>query len=208
MVGDWNGTGTSKIGMYDPATFAWYLDINANGAWDGEPTDKYGYFGVTGGTPVVGDWNGDGRTKIGMFVNNAWYLDYNGNGYWDGEPADKYKLFVLPNGQTGGIPVVGDWNGDGTTKIGMFVDPNMWFLDSNGNGLFGNEDRATSFGFPGCLPVTGDWSGTGTTKIGLYDPVTHQWYLDYNGDGGWSLTPTDVKYYYGFDGGVPITGNW
>ena len=203
VVGDWNGTGASKIGIYDPATFAWYLDINANGVWDGEPTDKYGFFGLTGGTPVVGDWNGDGTTKIGMFKNSAWYLDYNGNGYWDGEPTDKYMYFIVPGG--GDFPVTGDWNGDGKTEIGMYINGIFrWYLDYNGNGKWDGapSDVIYFVAWPGAYPVTGDWNGDGKTKIGFYDPYANKWYL-HNGDG-----TLYVQYWYGFAGLTPVTGNW
>ena len=35
-----------------------------------------------GYTPVIGDWNGDGRGKVGVYKDGAWYLDYLGNGTW------------------------------------------------------------------------------------------------------------------------------
>ena len=33
--------------------------------------------------PVTGDFNGDGVTDIGVFVDGQWFLDLNGNGKWD-----------------------------------------------------------------------------------------------------------------------------
>jgi hypothetical protein len=32
-----------------------------------------------GDIPQVGDWNGDGRTKVGIFQSGFWALDYNGS---------------------------------------------------------------------------------------------------------------------------------
>ena len=40
-------------------------------------------FGMPGATPVAGDWNGDGTTKVGVFIDGLWFLDLNGNGLWD-----------------------------------------------------------------------------------------------------------------------------
>jgi hypothetical protein len=57
-------------------------------------------------------------------------------------------------------------------------------------------------------PVTGDWNGDGITKIGIYNPVTAQWYVDYNGNGLWDGTPTDQIYWHGFPGAIPVTGKW
>jgi len=54
----------------------------------------------------VGDWNGDGRAKLGVFRNGTWYLDYNGNGLWDSCTIDRCLPFV---GLATDTPVVGDW---------------------------------------------------------------------------------------------------
>ena len=38
-------------------------------------------------------------------------------------------------GTTGWTSIEGDWNGDGTTKIGVYKD-GVWYLDYNGDGMF------------------------------------------------------------------------
>jgi hypothetical protein len=119
---------------------------------------------MTGDIPVTGDWNGDGSTKIGVFriVHGVgrWYLDINGNGLWNGSPTDTvYTNF----GMTGDIPVTGDWNGDGSTKIGVFRSVNgqgRFYLDYNGNGIWDGcslDMCYSSFGLPGDWPVAGKW---------------------------------------------------
>jgi len=35
--------------------------------------------------PIAGDFNGDGRTEIGVFVDGDWFIDINGNGVWDSD---------------------------------------------------------------------------------------------------------------------------
>ena len=63
-------------------------------------------FGASGWTPVVGDWNGDGKgTKIGIYKDGTWYLDWNGNGVWD-SGTDKVYTF----GAAGWIPIIGKWS--------------------------------------------------------------------------------------------------
>jgi hypothetical protein len=93
VTGDWNGTGTTEIGVYDNGN--WFLDNNGNGAWDGTPTDLFYVFGagMTGAIPVTGKWDGSGATKIGIYSDGLWFLDMNGNGAWDGEPTDRIASF-------------------------------------------------------------------------------------------------------------------
>lgn len=47
--------------------------------------------GDSANVPVVGDWNGDGKTKVGVYrpSEGTFYLDYNGNGTWEGCTTDK-----------------------------------------------------------------------------------------------------------------------
>ena len=86
-------------------------------------------------------------------MNGNWALDYNGNFVWDGTSIDKLTFFGGPEWQ----PVVGDWSGSGTTKIGAYTG-GQWALDYNGN--FGWDvppDRLFSFGASGETPIVGKW---------------------------------------------------
>ncbi|CDH45014.1 SBBP repeat-containing protein [Candidatus Contendibacter odensensis] len=207
IVGDWNGSGNTKIGVFRAG--GWYLDYNGNGIWD---DCCFTSFGQAGDLPIVGDWNGSGTTKIGVFrpSANAFYLDYNGNGVWDGcgSGLDRcYTGFAL----TGDLPVVGDWNGDHKAKIGVFRN-GQWFLDANGNGVWDSADLSLSFEVAGDKPVVGDWNGSGTAKIGVFHSGT--WYLNYNGSGFWNgcgISATTDRCYlgsFGASGDLPVAGHW
>jgi Divergent InlB B-repeat domain len=57
VAGDWNATGSSKIGVFRPHTGEWFLDINGNGHWDEVNVDRYIVnFGQEGDLPVAGKW--------------------------------------------------------------------------------------------------------------------------------------------------------
>ena len=137
----------------------WYLDGNGNDRWDIniDTTIPFGSFGFATDIPITGDWNGDGKTNIGVFRKGAWYLDFNGNGKWD-RGVDK----ALPVGSFGlptDIPITGDWNGDGKTNIGVFRK-GAWYLDFNGNNNWDKGDIAIpagSFGAPDDIPIVGLW---------------------------------------------------
>jgi hypothetical protein len=75
---------------YLPASLNSSLWAGANlvdGTWtladgNGQPIRTV-LFGLHDGTPVAGDFNGDGVTEIGVYRGGTWYLDLNGNGRWD-----------------------------------------------------------------------------------------------------------------------------
>lgn len=77
------------------------------------PVQRY-IFGVRGGLPVTGDFNGDGLDEIAIYYQGEWFIDLNGNGYWDED--DLWAEL----GTEGDLPVTGDWDGDGKDDIGVF----------------------------------------------------------------------------------------
>ncbi len=206
VLGDWNGDGRTKIGVYRSGT--WYLDANGNGTSDGCGTDTcIVWGGEPNDQPVVGDWNGDGRTKIGIYRAGTWYLDTNGNGTWDSCEVD---TCIAWGGEPGDLPVVGDWNGDGKTKIGI-VRGGTWYLDFNGNGAWDGcgIDKCIAWGDPSDTFLVGDWNGDGKTKIGIYRPSTGTWYLDANGNGTWDGCEVEKCIAWGGEpGDLPVVGDW
>ncbi|MDR0611232.1 MAG: hypothetical protein LBG58_14065, partial [Planctomycetaceae bacterium] len=119
-------------------------------------------YGAEGDQAFSGDFSGDGVTKIGIYRNGKWFIDYNGNGQWDNEDiyidnAD-YHLGAV------GVPVVGDFSGDGIDKIGLFID-GVWHLDTAGDFKF---DTKIEFGEAGDYPVVGDFDGDGISQLAVY----------------------------------------
>ncbi len=106
VAGNWDGGLKTGIGVFRSGT--WYLDYNGNGKWDGCQQDGgldlclFNSFGIQGDLPAAGDWNGDGKAKVGVFRNGTWYLDYNGNGKWDGCSIDRCYVGF---GMAGDLPV-------------------------------------------------------------------------------------------------------
>jgi hypothetical protein len=160
VTGDWTGTGTTKIGIYRPSTGQWFLDLNGNGIFDGGDV-VVNYGGIAGDIPVTGDWTGSGTTKIGLFrAGFLWILDTNGNGVFDA--GDAVFAYGSPTGGVVGgvpdVPVTGDWNGSGTTKVGVFRLGFFWVLDTNGDHIFQAGEQAFPFGgLAGDIPVVGKW---------------------------------------------------
>ena len=159
IIGDWNGDGYDEIGVHRPVGNAGYFiqDFNGNGYWDGG--DRYFEFGYGTDTPIIGDWNGSIGDEIGVHrgVGNAGYFiqDYNGNGYWDG--SDQYHVF----GYASDVPIIGDWNGDGTDQIGVHREvgnAGYFIQDYSGNGYWDGGDRFFEFGYSSDIPIIGNWA--------------------------------------------------
>jgi hypothetical protein len=107
------------------------------------------------------------------------------------------------------ISVVGDWNGDGITTIGV-VDPSTmtWYL-RNSNSPGAPDIASFKYGQPGDIPVVGDWNGDGITTIGVARPDTTTgvltWYLRNSNSPG---APDIPPFAYGAAGWVPVVGDW
>jgi hypothetical protein len=163
IVGDWTGSGVDMIGEVIPGRSAkWYLDRNGDGVMDNCNSDACLKFSINDGDfPVAGDWAGTGTAKIGTFRSSTgdWSLDLNGDGQWKN---CKFELCVKSFGAAGDRPVVGDWSGLGTAKIGLYRPATgEWFLDLNGNGKWdgcGTDGCSQFLGkHDGDLPVVGVW---------------------------------------------------
>ena len=88
--------------------------------------------------------------------DGTFYLDYNGSGTWDGCGTDR----CLQIGLNGDIPLVGDWNGTGTSKVGTFrPSEGAFYLDYNGSGTWEGcgVDRCLQIGLNGDEPLVGQW---------------------------------------------------
>jgi hypothetical protein len=169
LAGDWNGSGTTKIGVVRPgangvAVFS--LDTNGDGTFDA--SDTVTSFGLNTDTFLVGDWNGDGRAKIGVVRPGPngvaiFSLDTNGDGVFDS--GDQVFSFGL-NSDTF---LVGDWNGDGRAKIGVvrgLPDGTAVFsLDIDGNGIFDSSDSVFHFGVATDRFIVGKWKLPATAAL-------------------------------------------
>ena len=84
-------------------------------------SDKEYRFGTIDGTPLAGDFDGDGLDEVAVFKDGFWMIDLNGNGIWDADDL------LAKLGSAEDRPVIGDWDGDGKEDIGIFGP--MWEND-------------------------------------------------------------------------------
>jgi hypothetical protein len=211
ITGDWNGSGRTKAGIYRSSNGLFVLDYDGDGRFTNQDRSFSLNIGIQAGdVPVAGDWNGDGRAKVGLYRQGRWLLDYNGDGAFEAGIDKSYEF----GGAPGDVPVVGDWDGSGVDKIGLVRNGIYWVLDANGNGKFdglgSGRDVAFPFrGLPGDVPVTGDWNGDGRAKPGLFR--LGKWILDFNGSYRYhELAPGGelTVWFGGAAGDRPVVGSW
>ena len=149
VFGFFDGTDRPQLGLFRAGTFVLDLSGHLTGIATGTADATFA-FGQPGDTPITGDWNGSGTTKVGVFRNGVWKLDYNGD--WAFTAADPTYTFGL----AGDLPVVGDWNSAGdATRIGVYR-AGYWILDNDGNGRIDNpgvRELYFAFGGPTLKPL-------------------------------------------------------
>lgn len=189
-----------------------------------EVTVKEIVFGHRGALPLVGDFDADGDSDLGLYLRGEWLARLSDNN----SPEDVRSLGRL--GAPGDRPVAGDWDGNGRCDIGVFrglpvrsesfgdaVEPTQQRVDkttdSSGRaqrlsdasaGLPAKAvDQVLRFGSAADLPVTGDWTGKGVAQIGAFRSGV--WRLDLDGDGRFSSA--DQEFTYGQAGDQPVIGD-
>jgi hypothetical protein len=181
--------GFDKLAAYGRigSSFRWLIDWNNDGVPDLSIVEPKG----TTGYPVAGNFdglmNGD---EVGLFAGHTWQFDTTGN----------YQLnYTLHTPNMSGIPIVGDFNGDGADDLGVWSDDQFTFLFTTGgvarSWVPGTEVHY-QFGFIGTreMPVAADMDKDGIDDIGLWVP-------DRAG-----MTPAEgAEWYFLVSGGVPLS---
>lgn len=196
-----------KIGVFRPSNSRFYLDATGDGSYSSGSPDLLYVMGSGTDIPLSGDWNGDGHDEIGLFrpSNNRFFLDHSGNGTFSLAQGD--ILYIL--GAPGDLPLVGDWNGDGTDEIGLYrPSTSFFFLDINGSGTITGADVMFSLGAITDIPVIGDWNNDGTDEVGLFRPSTNFFFLDANGSQTIAYDGSDLIFTTGAADDLPLSGDW
>ena len=140
--------------------------------------------------PVVGDWNGDGKSDFGVYRSSA----ARGVFFMRTDAGTR----TLSWGSPGDLPVVGDFDGDRISQVGVRrMTAGTWSLRSKSGAI----SNVTGVGAASDIPVTGDWDGNGRANLGFYRSSTHTFYL--RSEAG-SLGA--VK--WGEVGDQPVVGDW
>jgi hypothetical protein len=203
IVGDWDGDGYDDLGLFRPDTGTFTLFVNGGVFKTITRLD-----GKVGGRPLVGDWNGVPGDEVGLFrgLTGTFVLDADGDGV-SNDPDD--RVGAMLDGQVGGVPLVGNWDGLGGEEVGLYRPLTGTFtLDRDGD-LASNDASDTVIarlaGKVGGKALVGDWDGDGDADVGLFSGLTGQWFLDTNGDPQAERTITKLD---GAVGGRAVVGDF
>jgi hypothetical protein len=161
-----------------------------------------------GARPVAGDWNGDGKTGIGLYTPSTGVFDLKQTvgaaGGAGGESPDLSFRFSAIGKR---LALAGDWNGDGRAGIGVYNPKTRGFQLRNALSR-GPADLTFTLGWAGAawLPVAGDWDGDGRDGVGFYDPAAGLFHLKNGLAGG----AEDLSFRFGTPGAgwLPVVGDW
>jgi hypothetical protein len=154
-------------------------------------------------------------SKPAIFDDGDWYLRFSLS---TGVANSTFRY-----GRPGDVPVMGDWDGDGTDTVGVVRLTGSggtfqwtWFLRNANSGgtatvpafVFGDV-RFVAVDQLGTIPVVGDWDGDGDDTVGVvqYDgdldgPI--RWQLRNDNSAG----PPQLAFVYSRGRDVPVTGDW
>lgn len=132
--------------------------------------------------PLVGDWNGDGKTDLCLrnwSTGNHWVRLSTGTGFSQPSP-DNWINWGAAGSSTTFTPLAGDWNGDGKDDI-LLYNPSTgdWYVRTSNGSAFaypsGSNNSAdrwqAAWTGSGYIPFVGDFNDDGKTDIGLRNPA-------------------------------------
>ncbi len=181
LTGDWNGDGRSDVARVLGRQIISYVR-------SGEELIPYSTITLstnyrdTNSTPIfVGDWNGDGRSDIGIYamgegaIFKFWASNGNGFGLFGDLSIHNFR-----NATTTPI-LTGDWNGDGKTDILCLTATRAtpYFYSSTEQRFTAGQEISVVGGTESAgqtLSVVGDWNGDGLSDFG-YTSINGSFYF-------------------------------
>lgn len=221
--------GFDKLGAYGFANgaFRWLIDTNNDGVVDlNVPQPAVPGINTVNGMPTAGNFDGNALNgdEVVIKAGNNWLIDTNHDFKADTKLAGANMV---------GLPIVGDFDGDGKDDLGAWADNTFRLNLSTLGPIDGFADRTFSFGFSSVRerPIAGDFDIDGIDDLGLWVPdragagpsESAEWYLLISGGqtivdrlnlGGGSInfkpTPFGSDRYaqFGDEWGLPIVGNF
>jgi hypothetical protein len=220
ISGDFDGDGRTDWAILSTAYIYVYLS-KGDGTFTKVGPNTFG--GPNWGTPpqslrqpIVGDFNGDGKTDWMMVSGTTqWVYLSNGDGTFtehELSPAFGTQNFQSPP-QSDFLAVTGDFNGDGKTDWAMMSGTSMSVFISKGDGTFvgtfnSNAYGGASFQIPPSQDwqmISGDFNADGKTDFTMIGNESQVVFL---GNGNGTFTRQGTQSFGGTSFGTPPQQNY
>jgi len=198
LLGDVNGDGIDDLVVADDdgsGNWTWAaahstLSYSGFGELSSTTTSSIAQFGgllADSEDQFMGDVNGDGVDDV-IHVDTGFYWEA-AHSIPGAGLSDSVTSGPLAWGETGDVPLMGDFDGDGLADIALFRagGADDWYIQkSDAQGLGGGGTIAGDCGLAGDVPLVGDFNGDGRTDVVVLRPSggDFQWlacYSDANG---------------------------
>lgn len=213
LAGDWDGDGEDTVALFDNAARSYVLaSENDSDEAEGAPA-RIGLRGVpeppgVGGEMVseivvAGDWDGDGVDGLALYHPGSQTV-YLVDDPTTGAMTSSVVLSTEAGWPAAGLPVAGDWDGDGDDELGLLADGSAYLADDAAA-----EAPTLTFAVTGARAVAGDWDGDGVDTLGIFDGATNEFsLLHHNGAGAMAETVQLGHVEPGYWVWAPLAGRW
>ncbi|MDP9816091.1 S8 family serine peptidase [Spirilliplanes yamanashiensis] len=209
LVGDFNGDKKDDIVTFTRGSAKNVFVALSNGSeFVGDAVKWHDSFAVGAETPLVGDFNGDGKDDIATFTRGAEadvYVALSNGSKFVGT-AVKWHDWFAANWE---IPLVGDFNGDKKDDIATFTrgdSANVYVALSNGTSFVGTSDKWHDWFAAGSeLPLVGDFNGDKKDDIATFTRGTSANVYVATSNGS-DFVGTSVRWNDAFAAGTAVPG--
>ena len=169
IVGDFDGDSKADIGYVVPPSggqsgaYAILLSSRGYSFAAGQPLFVAAGYPSLGDTPVVGDFDGDGKADPGIWraSQGVWIIP---------RSSANYGSFIYAQwGQNGDTPIVADIDGDGKADLG-FYRAGLWGFLKSSQGYSLAAAQFFSWGGAGLAPIVADFDGDGKADLAYVAP--------------------------------------
>ncbi|MFN0033590.1 MAG: FG-GAP-like repeat-containing protein [Saprospiraceae bacterium] len=213
LVGDFNGDGKDDIATFTRGAAADVFVALSDGAkFIGTAVKWHNLFCVGTETPLVGDFNGDGKDDIATFTRGTAadvFVALSDGTQFNGTGSKWHNSFCYG----AEIPLVGDFNGDGNDDIATFTrgtSADVFVALSDGTKFNGTSIKwHNSFCYGTEIPAVGDFNGDSKDDIATFTRGTSANVFVALSNGS-AFEGTGVKWhdYFCFGSEPPIVGRF